>query len=216
MVSCGLLADITVNDRYVPGDLVPVKGDVKVRVRVLGPGWVRADRVELYANGTRVRQASITDGKAAGVKWSGEWSLPAPRHDVHLVAVATGPGDIGLYWPIARPYQSTSPVVRRRVIGATGAVWLDGDGDGRRTCARDCARRLFRKAEGDRDRFLKSLAGYDEAVALQAADLLRDRGVRLDDRAVRQSVEKVGGHVDRAFQAYRQAWRECQIARASR
>lgn len=37
LVSCGLLAEITVNDRYGSGDLVPAKGKVKVAVRVLGP-----------------------------------------------------------------------------------------------------------------------------------------------------------------------------------
>jgi len=46
LVSCGLLADITVNDRYGPGDLVPA-GEARVAVRVLGPGWVTADKVEL-------------------------------------------------------------------------------------------------------------------------------------------------------------------------
>src|SRR5439155_10838637 len=51
LVSCGLLAEITVNGKYGPGDLVPASGAVKVKVRVLGPGWVQADKVELYANG---------------------------------------------------------------------------------------------------------------------------------------------------------------------
>jgi hypothetical protein len=130
LVSCGLLVEITVNDRYGPGDLVPAAGEVKVLVRVRGPTWVTADKVELYANGHKVREAPITDGKQAGLKWSGEWRLPPYRHDAHLVALASGPGVEELYLPIAKPYQPTSPVVRRRVIGSTGAVWLDGDGDG--------------------------------------------------------------------------------------
>src|SRR5262249_47065002 len=101
LAGCGLLADISVDGKYGPGDLVSVGDRVQVRVRVLGPSWTSADRVELYANGRKVRQARITDGNRAGVKWSGEWTLPRPRHDVYLVAVATGPGDLGLYWPIA-------------------------------------------------------------------------------------------------------------------
>src|SRR5262249_29933577 len=39
LVSCGLLAEITVNDKYGPGDLVPGAAGVKAAVRVLGPGW---------------------------------------------------------------------------------------------------------------------------------------------------------------------------------
>src|SRR5207253_7250815 len=133
----------TVNGRYGPGDLVPVTDAVNVAVRVLGPSWVSADRVELYANGQKIREARIAEGASAGVKWSGEWRLPRFRHDVHLVAIASGPGISDLYWPIAKPFQPASPVVKRRVIAATGAVWLDGDGDAKRTSAREYARRLF-------------------------------------------------------------------------
>ena len=61
LVSCGLLAEITVDGKYGPGDLAPATGDVKVAVRVLGPAWATADRVELYANGVKVREAAIED-----------------------------------------------------------------------------------------------------------------------------------------------------------
>src|SRR5262249_53706982 len=107
LVRCGLLAQIIVNDKYGPGDLVPAAGAVKVAVRVLGLSWVKADRVELYASGVKIREAPIAGGGKAGVLWSGEWTLPRFRHDVHLVAVAGGPGVTGLYWPVARPYQPT-------------------------------------------------------------------------------------------------------------
>jgi hypothetical protein len=213
MVSCGLLAEITVNDKYGPGDLVPVTGEVKVSVRVLGPSWTTAERVELYANGHKVREARITDGKRQGVKWSGVWELPRPRHDVHLVAIASGPGVTELYWPIAKPYQPTAPVVHRRVIGSTGAVWLDSDGDGKRTCARDHAERLYRDSAGKREKLVQALADCDEAVAAQAADLLRERGVRVDDPALREAARKAGPHVERAFEQYRLAWRESQAVR---
>jgi hypothetical protein len=213
LVSCGLLADITVNDKHGPGELVPVNGEIKVSVRVLGPGWTTADRVELYANGQKVREARITDGKRPGVKWSGVWKLPRPRHDVHLVAIASGPGVIELYWPIAKPYQPTSPMVNRRVIGSTGAVWLDGDGNGKRTSPRDYVERLYREAAGKTEKFVQMLADCDEAVAAQAGDLLRTNGVHLDNGALRETARKTGSHVERAFEQYRQAWRDSQVAR---
>ncbi len=216
LVGCGLLADVAVNDVSGPGDLVPATGEVKVAVRVLGPGWVRADRVELYANGVKVREERIAGGQKAGVKWEGVWKLPKPRHDVHLVAVATGPGVTELYWPIARPYQPTSSAAERRVIGVTGAVWLDGDGDGKRTSAYEYARRLYDASGPKAADVVQALADYDEAVAAQAAGLLRERGVSATDPAIREAARKAGPQVERGFEAFARAWRESEIARSER
>jgi hypothetical protein len=216
LVSCGLLTDITVNDKYGPGDLVPAAGEVKVAVLVLGPSWTTADKVELYANGIKVREARIADGTKGGVKWHGEWTLPRFRHDVHLVVIASGPGVRELYWPIARPYQPTSPVVRRRVVGSTGAVWLNADGDGKGTSAWAYARRLQREAKGDWRALVRALADYDEAVATQAAGLLQAAGVSVSGDEIRQAARKAGPQVERGFQAYAEAWRESQIARSER
>jgi hypothetical protein len=209
MVSCGLVAEITVDDKYGPGDLVPAKGDVKVAVRVLGPDWVKTDRVELYANGYKIKEARIIpEGGKPGVKWQGEWTLPRFKHDVHLAAIATGPAVTDLYWPIARPYQPTSPKVNRRVIGASGAVWIDADGDAKRTCAFEYARWLVHQ-HGPIN-VVPRLADYDEAVAVQVASRLNARGDKFD----MDSARKAGPHVERGFQAFADAWRESEVARA--
>lgn len=129
MVSYGLLTEIEVEGRG-PGELVASRGDVAVRIRVKGPGWTRADDVALYVNGTRVRHETVPNGDKAGVKWEGTWRLPAPGHDVHLVAVATGPGITAAYWPTAKPYQPTSPEFTPYVLGVSGAVFADADGNG--------------------------------------------------------------------------------------
>ena len=216
LVSCGLLTEITVNGRYEPGDLVPSTDKVKVAVRVLGPSWVTADRVALYANGEKVREARISGRSKAGVLWSGSWTLPRFGHDVHLVAVASGPPVTGLYWPIARPYQATSPVVQRRVLGATGAVWVDSDGDGKRTSAYVYARGLLEAAGRDAGKAIAGLGKYDEAVAAQLAGLLQARGTDLQDVAVRAAVKRAGAHVERGFNAYAEARRESAVARSQR
>jgi hypothetical protein len=186
---------------------------VKVAVRVLGPGWTRAERVALYANGSKIREARIPDGKRAGLKWAGTWTLPPFRHDTFLVAIATGPGVQELYWPIAKPYQPTSPRVDRRVIGSTGAVWLDGDGDGKWSSAWDYAQRLSRTAGADVPKLVASLGDYDEGVATQAAGLLQTRGVSVQDPALREAARQAGPHVRHGFEALAQAWRACQMAR---
>ncbi len=206
MVSCGLLAEITVNGKYGPGDLVPSSDEVKVAVRVLGPGWVKADKVELYANGTKVREAKIVGEKQPGVKWAGEWTLPRFRHDVHLVAIATGPGVTELYWPIAKPYQATSLVVERRVIGASGAVWVDGVMVSCGLLAEITVNGKY--GPGD------LVPSSDEVkVAVQAASLLRARGILALDPAIRAEAAMAGPHVERGFALYAEAWRECQVAK---
>jgi len=213
MVSCGLLTEIIVNDKYGPGDLVPAKDEVEVAVPVLGPSWTTADRIELYANGQKIREEKIRDANKAGVKWSGAWTLPRFKHDVHLVAVASGPGTTELYWPIARPYQPMTPAVARRALGVSGAVWLDADSDGKRSSARNYAERLQDEAQGDWRRLVKALAAYDEAVCVQAAALLQGKSVSVSDDKVVEAARAAGKHVARAFDAYAEAWRDSQIAR---
>jgi hypothetical protein len=212
-VSCGLFVEIAVNDKFGPGDIVPVKDDVFVEVRVLGPSWVKVDRVELYANGLKVHAATIQDVGKGGVKWSQTWKLPQPRHDVHLVAVASGPGVDELFWPIGKSYQPTSPVVKKRVIGVTGAVWLDADGDGKHTSAHTYAKRIISDANGNWKKAIAALSEYDEAVAAQTVGLLRTVGVSPSDKNVRAAAKAAGGPVLRGFNAYLESWRESQIAR---
>jgi hypothetical protein len=211
LVSCGLLADITVNGRFGPGDLAPATDEIKVAVRVLGPSWVTADTVALYANGQKIREARIPKVQPAGVKWSGEWTLPRFKHDVHLVAIATGPGISELYWPIAKPYQPASPHVNRRVIGTSGAVWIDGDGDGKRTCARHHAQRLARLASDDPAKLMQSLRECDEAVAAHVAELMLTKGASLQE--LRDHAKTAGQRAERGVELFMEAWRQSQMAR---
>jgi hypothetical protein len=218
MVSLGLLAEITVDEKYGPGDLVPKVGGgqqtLDVHIRVLGPSWSKADRVTLYVNGRKIREEKIPAGAKPGVQWDAHWTLTRPQHDVHLVAVASGPGVRELYWPIAKPYQPTSPNWEPRCVGSSGAVWIDGDGDGHRNCAYDYADRIVKSEEARLPGVLKALANYDEAVAAQAAGLLDRRGVSLQQKNVQQSLKSAAPQVRDGFAAYLRAWRETQIARS--
>ncbi len=63
MVSYGLLTEIKVNGRYGPGELATTPNNqVSVGIRVLGPHWVTADRVQLYSNGSLIREEKISTG----------------------------------------------------------------------------------------------------------------------------------------------------------
>ncbi|MGH7199034.1 MAG: hypothetical protein ACREJB_00405, partial [Planctomycetaceae bacterium] len=210
-------AEITVNNRYGPGELVPiVEDEIQVAVRVLAPHWVTASQVELYANGQKVREALMPtepDRKQPpGVKWAGSWTLPRPKHDAHLVAVARGPGISGLYWPTAKPYQPTSPDPTTHTLGVSGAVWLDVDGDGRRTPARDYAERLLRHADGELPALLALLANSDAAVAAHAAFLYHSAGGSLTSAETQSALKTATPAVREGFRAYFEAWRETQAA----
>lgn len=217
LVSYGLVADLSVNGSG-PGDFDRSGGEaLDVSVRVLAPHWITARRVQLYANGALVRQAEIgtppTDA-VPGVKAQVQWRLPRPAHDVHLVAVALGDGVDGPWWPTARPYQPTSPEWQPYTLGVSGAVWVDGDGDGRRSSAIDYAWRLYGEVRGDLGAAVALLAGFDAAVATQFAYVHHARGGSLDDEAFVGALRTGPAPVQAGFGAYADAYRESAAARA--
>ena len=136
IVSMGLLPEVVVEDRFRVGDLATRLPDqVRVQVKVSGPSWVKAEKVELFANGERIQEGTVSADRAGvgGEKTSFTWTIPRPQKDTHLIAIATGPAVTGPFWAMSRPYQPTSPKWSGRTIGITNPVWLDADGDGRFT-----------------------------------------------------------------------------------
>lgn len=172
LVSFGLLTQIKVDGRFGVGDLATGLGaEIAVEIEVVGPSWVHADHVALFANGLLLREEKIAATDRT-TKAHLLWRIPRPRHDIHLVAIATGPGVTAPYWETPRPYQPTTKAFVPRLVGATNPVWLDADGDGTFTAARGYAARVIKTAAGDATKRQAALAGYDAAVAAQAADLL--------------------------------------------
>jgi hypothetical protein len=202
LVSLGLLTQIKVNGVFGVGDLARGLGpEVHVAVSVHGPSWTQVDRVELYANGVKIREVRPSLNTLGGEKIRHTWTLPKPAHDVHLVAVASGPGVRDLSWPIPRPYQPSSPRWEPRVVGSTNPVWVDADGDGAFTDARGYASRLVQDHPDD-GALLEALGAYDEAVAAQAAERLDLRGKDLRDNAFSGRLEASADAVRRGFAAY--------------
>jgi hypothetical protein len=204
MVSFGLLAEIKVNTKYEPGDLVPALQQVKAAVRVLGPGWLKANKISVYANGKKIREATIneSDRNGKGVKWSGSWNIPVPNHDIFLVAIAEGPGMPPPFWQISKPYQRTSPDWDPKIIGASGAVWIDGDRDGKKTTAFDYANRLITGSQNNINKIIPALANYDEAVSTQAAAILYQKGTSLSSEKFKKLLTNSAPVVQRGFKAF--------------
>jgi hypothetical protein len=173
----------------------------------------------LLANGVAIREAIIDqlpDSRLpTGVQWIGNWTIPQPKHDVNLVAVATGVGVDGSYWHTAKPYQPLSPDWQPNTLACSGAVWLDSDNDGKPTAARHYAERLVAAADGDWAKLIAQLSAFDEAVAAHAAYLVAQSGTALESESLQKALMEGAAATQAGFQAYRQAARESEIARAA-
>jgi hypothetical protein len=210
LVSMGLLTQMTVDDKFSVGDLATNLGpQIRVSIRVLGPSWVSATNAALYANGIKIRETGISEkaGRRATSPSNGEkavisWSIERPAHDVHLVAIATGPAVEAPFWRIPRPYQPASPHWEGRVIGSTNPIWLDADGDGQFTSARAYAQGLIAAHGADAGRLLPALGDFDEAIATQAASLCVAAGVGLDQPDFAEALKSAAPQVQRGFAAY--------------
>lgn len=200
VVSLGLLTRMKVNGTYSSGDLATgIFGDINVQVLVDGPSWIRADKLEIFANGVKVQEVKIPDSRRVR-KLDYHWTYPKPGHDVHLVAIATGPGVTGPYWAISRPYQPDSTSWTPRVIGSTNPIWVDADGDGKFTPPREYARALLVRMDHRLDRLLPALGGYDEAVAVQAAALCRSASLLAATTEFQLQLDQAEPFVRAAFQ----------------
>ena len=199
MVSCGLLTKMRVNGTYGPGDIVRSGDQVNVTIEVSGPKWTSADKVSLYANGKKIREEKIVSKANTVVKWQGSWKIDVPAHDVFLVAIAEGPGDGMPYWPIAKPFQPMSIDWQPRLIGATGAVWIDGDKNGKRNSARDYAVKLITDSGNNMDKLITLLNAYDEAVAVQVVALLWKNGKDITSLEISTAFDHGKAHVKAGY-----------------
>jgi hypothetical protein len=220
LVSYGLLAELMVNDKYTSGDAAQLAGDeLNARIRVRGPHWTTAERVQLYANGQLVReeviQPNARDESSGGLLWEGNWKILRPKHDVYLVAIALGKGVDGPYWATAKPYQPTSPDFQPTTLAASGAVRIDADGDGRFSCAREYAERALLKSGGDVQKLITDLTAYDAAVAAQAMSLYQASGGQWNDE-LQTAAAAAPPAVAAGIRDFWQAWRASELARAAR
>ncbi len=202
LVSFGLLANIVVNDRFGVGDLA-LRGQrgVTAVVTVLGPMWVQADRVDLFANGVKVGEQRLLPVRGT-TKARVAFKLPRLKHDYHLVAIASGPGVTAPFWETPRPYQPSSKVFTPRVLGATNPVWVDADGDGKFTSARAYSELLVKRHGTEATKLFPVLAAYDEAVAAQAASLCHAAGKDLRSLEFTHAMRDAARHVQHGWVSF--------------
>jgi hypothetical protein len=201
----GLLTHLKVANRFGVGDLATgLAPRSSVEIKVLGPRWVDADRVVLYGNGLPIWESEVESAPNAITKADLKMELPKFSHDLHLVAIATGPGVTKPFWEIPRPYQHKGKEYVPRVIGATNPVWLDFDGDGKYTSPRGYAERLV----GNKPNLAETLAklsGFDSSVAVQVAALLTMQGVDLREKKVEAAWQKASPSARTGFAEFLKA-----------
>ena len=248
IVSYGLFTELSVNGKHAPGETLSVAEDaetIDVKVRVLGPHWSQVDRVQLFANGVLVHERDLTQQKRSpvqapslartsttsnrmnppvGLKDEFSIKLPRPKQDVHLVAIATGPGIRESWWRTAKPYQPDSPDWEPTSLSCSGAVWLDVDRDNQRNSAADYAAKLVTAANGNLDQLLKSLTEYDSTVAAQAAHLyqtslgdpIKQLKSGLESPEARKKIAAATNETQSGIRRYLDAVRRNRIAVLSR
>lgn len=213
MVSFGLLTEALIDNEYGPGELAATLGNnLAIQIKVKGPAWVDADQVALYANGIKIREAAIEAEGRSGVKWAETWIVPRPKHDIFLVIIAEGSVKKMPFWPIAKPYQATSPDFHPRVFGSTGAIYVDADGDGKFSSAYEYAQKLFKSSKGNFDHLLEQLASFDKAVAIQVASLLQESGNNLSSADFEEVLQKAAPVVREGFKIFDEEWQLSQKA----
>ncbi|MEK6237941.1 MAG: hypothetical protein N2C14_24785 [Planctomycetales bacterium] len=141
--------------------------------------------------------------------------MPRFKHDVYLVAMASGPAPVAGFWRVPKPYQITDPTWRPLVIGSTGAIWIDADGDGRHGSPREYAEQIAKDASDAADLF-KRLSDRDQATASQAASAWLAAGKSLTTPAATAALKQAAPHVQRGVSAYLRARRDSELARQSR
>ena len=126
--------------------------------------------------------------------------------------MAEGPAGRMPYWPVTKPYQPTSQAWQALVMGSTGAIWIDGDKDGKRSSAHDYAQKLLAASRGNFKKLVKKLAAYDEAVAIQAASLLQQQGQDLTGPTFTKALQKASPATKSGFKSFIEAWQASQKA----
>ena len=194
----GLLPQIVVNKKYTAGDVVAASKSIVVDISLIAPSWANADRITLYKNGVKIKQQSIPHHSKGGIKWSGSWTLPNSKQDYFLVVIADAEKVSFPFWPIVKSYQPTSRDWVPYLIGSTGAVWVDADGDGKATPAIEYARRMVKKST-DFEKLREQLKDYDMSVTIQVLALLNEKDISVDSPGAAAVFSKSRDHVAEGY-----------------
>lgn len=219
-VSYGLWVEMTVDGRGKSGELTKIadKEGITATVTVKAPHWSSASRLLIFGNGKLLLEKSPSQGSSGDAPfiWQETITLPVASFDMNLVAIAMGPGIGESFWKTAKPYQPISSRWEPAVLGCSGAVWIDGDRDGKKSSARSYAEKVVGEMKSDIQDLLQRLVPYDEAIVCQAFWLLQQSGQAVDTAEVAALVQKSGDEIQAGYRKFREAWRRAEVTKATR
>ena len=153
VASYGPFLQMWVDDAIIGDELVPDGETVEIALDVQAATWIAVDRVELYENGTLIREWDVSGG--GPVRRFSESVEITPMKDSWYVAVALGDGDLSpVFTPVEIPYIELQAVVTEALAGVgavsslmspaipipkeypirpyaiTNPIWVDLEGDG--------------------------------------------------------------------------------------
>jgi hypothetical protein len=152
VASYGPFVDVRIDGEPV-GGTVTGEGSHRLVIDVQAPTWVAVDRVELYENGTLVREWTV-EGQDV-VRFHEELEL-SPAADAWYVVIVQGDDDLGpVFTPVEIPYVELETIVTEALSGVdkipstllseatplprtypvrpfalTNPIWVDRAGDG--------------------------------------------------------------------------------------
>ena len=198
-VSLGLFADMDVAQKFHLGDLATnLDDEFIVTVHADSPSWSWVQKVELYANGTKIRETEYLK-PAMRLRRSSGFVLKRPFHDVYLVGIATGPGITAPFAETPKPYQPSSKTFTPHVLASTNPIWIDGDGDGKYTSPRGYAEQLVKDYGNKPDRLFPALTPYDEAIIIQTLNLCQELGADLKGVEFQNAAKQAAPAVQQAL-----------------
>jgi len=198
-VSFGLFADMDVAQKFHLGDLATnLTDEFIVTVHADAPSWTWVQKVELFANGVKIRETDYLQPRVRLRRSSG-FVLNRPFHDLYLVGIATGPGITAPFAERPKPYQPSSKTFTPKVLASTNPIWIDGDGDGKYTSPRGYAEQLVKDYGSNPERLFTALAPYDEAIIIQTLALCRERGADLRNRTLQAAAKDATPTIQKAL-----------------
>lgn len=137
------------------GSDVTASGDtVELELEVQAPTWMQVDRIELYGNGTLIKEWALQQPQDDSLVYHGVGPIELDG-DTWLVAIVMGQGDLRpLFTPVEIPYVDLQMVVTEALVGVpavgdflepaapiprenpvhpfalTNPIWVDVDGGG--------------------------------------------------------------------------------------
>lgn len=180
-ISLGMFARITVENRFHPGDLVPVKGgEVHVKFHVAGASWSRPQRAILFLNGVAVAEQAIKKQNGVPLNQDLEFTIPAPKFDAHLVCVALGDRITEPFWPMGEHH----------TLAANNPVFLDADNDGVYRSPRKTAEMILAKEENNLDAQWSTLKQAGDGVASQMLSVIYQDADSATKNALRKRLKQ--------------------------